>query len=525
MTIEEILQIGKVKPNDENIAIIERFKEQISAWLKSPKFQHEIAEGGGSSTYAALPYPPLLDPASINYETSDAKLCWLLNLPLPPFYDFVIFGSHAVSLHSGVPAFLKLCGCATAGRQGEKESFRIYEQFFTQLKEQNALKTAGKIKKIALIISDLALDAENDKLYSLIPANTALNIVRDPISNIKGLCNLALQRSSDDSKDDDFSELNQSDESIARAKRRAVKQLCFTLNDEPKAVLENLMWYVSGHDGEKVTHSETPTPAAVEFWMREIHQAFHDGVFARMLVRISNIFTLQTSDFAGQNALNTMRALAAKFGFDEPKKEQEWLFKERVSDYKYFLPAPIMLNPSALNAKEGKAVLADEKDIMIVWLTSVFKRDNNRKDISEHFDLSEFFRVESDPSTAYKLLTSHSASKLKSYIKELAAAIIEQGKKERAKHISEADVLEYFKVHEDSAEMFDGLLFQHLRRLRESQPNVLETFGFYKEFCEILAAQRAKRGDDGSRYRLVRKGDDKSYAFAKFSKEQLAMMK
>ena len=45
MTTEEILQIGKVERNDENIAIIERFKEQISSWLKSDKFQ-QIAEGG-----------------------------------------------------------------------------------------------------------------------------------------------------------------------------------------------------------------------------------------------------------------------------------------------------------------------------------------------------------------------------------------------------------------------------------------------------------------------------------------------
>ena len=45
-TTEEILQIGKVERNDENIAIIERFKEQISSWLQSKKFQ-QIAEGGG----------------------------------------------------------------------------------------------------------------------------------------------------------------------------------------------------------------------------------------------------------------------------------------------------------------------------------------------------------------------------------------------------------------------------------------------------------------------------------------------
>lgn len=48
MTTEEILQIGKVEPNVENITIIERFKEQISSWLKSDKFQ-QIAVGGAAA--------------------------------------------------------------------------------------------------------------------------------------------------------------------------------------------------------------------------------------------------------------------------------------------------------------------------------------------------------------------------------------------------------------------------------------------------------------------------------------------
>lgn len=54
MTTEEILQIGKVERNDENIAIIERFKEQISSWLKSDKFQ-QIAEGGAAAPMQLCP--------------------------------------------------------------------------------------------------------------------------------------------------------------------------------------------------------------------------------------------------------------------------------------------------------------------------------------------------------------------------------------------------------------------------------------------------------------------------------------
>lgn len=54
MTTEEILQIGKVERNDENIAIIERFKEQISSWLQSDKFQ-QIAEGGAAAPMQLCP--------------------------------------------------------------------------------------------------------------------------------------------------------------------------------------------------------------------------------------------------------------------------------------------------------------------------------------------------------------------------------------------------------------------------------------------------------------------------------------
>ena len=178
----------KELPQILNIQTITNSKNPKIQKIQAPKKQLFLATKNAQRiypSYASLPYPPLLDPDMINYENSDIRMCWSLNIPLPPFYDFVIFGSHAASLHSGVPAMLSLCGCATAGRAGEKESFRIYEQFFEQLKERRKLKDSGECRKIALIISDLALDDENDKLYSLIPANDALCVVRDPISNIK----------------------------------------------------------------------------------------------------------------------------------------------------------------------------------------------------------------------------------------------------------------------------------------------------------------------------------------------------
>ena len=567
MTLQEILTIGKIKPNDENIALISRFIEPISTWLNSPKFKAKFCLRGGvarnfenppvvknsenstnnfsenseNSTqnfiensensnefseffeqYSALPYPPLLDPDMINYENSDIKMCWILNIPLPPFYDFIIFGSHAVSLHSGVPAMLGLCGCKTAGRAGEKESFRIYEQFFEQLKEVKKLKDKDECKKIALIVSDLALDDENDKLYSLIPANAALHIVRDPISNIKSLCNLAEQKG----EEADFSELDENNEMVARAKRRGKKSLCFTPEREPSELLGDLYNFKVGVN--KDDRADLPNASGCEFWMREIYQCFHDGVFERMLVRVNheNIIDLQTSDFIGEKAIKTLSALARKFGFNEPRKEDEWLFYERVSDYKNFLPAPVMLNASAIKSAENKASVVASDEVMLLWLSSRFKADKNKVNITEFFDLPRFFVVEAENDTQASVLTKpENLSILSEFLPKLVSAIENQSKIEKEKHIKESDILEYFSRHYESAELFAGLLEQHLRPLKSKNSDIISSWEHYAKFTGLLEKMRKENANSDSdeywRYRLVRKNDDKCYAFAKFSKKQL----
>ena len=90
MTVEQICRVGKIELNNENIALITNLQNQISTWLESTKFKEQII-GKDNQTYAALPYPPLLDPDSINYFTSEASICWRLNIPLPPFYDMCVF--------------------------------------------------------------------------------------------------------------------------------------------------------------------------------------------------------------------------------------------------------------------------------------------------------------------------------------------------------------------------------------------------------------------------------------------------
>ena len=76
MTIEQICQIGKVKISDENIAIINHYIDYIIPWLSSDEFK---------TNYAKKEFPPLINPAKLDYEGSDPAHAWVLNLPLPAF--------------------------------------------------------------------------------------------------------------------------------------------------------------------------------------------------------------------------------------------------------------------------------------------------------------------------------------------------------------------------------------------------------------------------------------------------------
>lgn len=514
MDINEICKIGKITPNDENIAIINNLKDYITQWLQSDKFNHVILPHE-NITYKDLPYPPLIDPDIINYDTSDIKVCWTLNIPLPPFYDFMMFGTHGVGF-AAIPKLLKLCGCASVGRDGEKESYRLYESLFEQLVKQNAYKMGGDNKSIVLYICDFAADEDNEKLYSLIPSKNTLHIVRDPISILKALCNLQSKKEEGDQKDD-FSELDQDNKQVQKMQRTGKKTLAYTLDKDPKEILSNKVRYRIG--ANKDAYSDHPSPSACDFWLREIYQGFHDGLLARMLIRAKNIRVMQTSDFAGKNAIHTLKALSAEFGFNEPKDEDKELFEARVSDLKCFIPAPILLNQDSIQSKDGKVQMLSYDDILVLELTTKFAYNRNDFTINS-FSLPHPFIVQvKSINDIDKINRSGIAPQLQEYVSRLANSILEQDKVESAKKLTEDDILEYLSTNKQTAMMLDGLLVQHLRPLKETNKDyILSSWKYYQKFTELM---KKHYENEETRYRLCRKNDDKSYVFAKFNKIDL----
>ena len=79
--------------------IIKEFNN-IKVWLESKEFKER---------YSNHPYPSLFNPEKLDYAKISASVAWDLNIPLPLYYKFCFFGSHATG-NRGLESFLRRCG-------------------------------------------------------------------------------------------------------------------------------------------------------------------------------------------------------------------------------------------------------------------------------------------------------------------------------------------------------------------------------------------------------------------------------
>lgn len=135
-------------------------------------------------------------------------------------------------------------------------------------------------------------------------------------------------------------------------------------------------------------------------------------------------------------------------------------------------------------------------------------------DISKLFEIPAIFRILLEDSKNLKRAKDQQMlTKLRSYIKELCTCLQNQVKAQKEKKLSENDILEYFKDHEQERMIFYGLLKQHLRVLDALRPDILASYEYYKKFLKLCEK-------DKNEYRLIRQVD-KSYAYALFTKDHL----
>lgn len=489
MTINEICAIGKVEQNEQSTQIIQQYQDYITRWLDSDEFKQN---------HAQKPYPPLINPAKMEYEGSDPLHAWVLNMPLPKYYDFVAFGSHASGFHSAIPAFMGLCGVMRTMLIREDystpERYKGSKGNYIRIFEELLRYRACDFKRIYLQLTDMVFDEDTKKLYSLIDASKALNVVRDPIKVLTGMAACP-----------------------HRPEMMVIKdnQECafgLTLDKNPHQILKNYIYYCNSGLTTDVRSDEIslmPNINSIDLWLCDPSQSFHDGATFNLLsASLKNIKLKQTNDFVGVKAFDTMCELAEYFGFDKPKEEDKWLFEQRVSDYKHLIPMHLYAHPNMLLYTDKKLKTPTQLSQELVDESAklaVISQFEPRNFTAKHLDISELFEL-ADPTLCVflhgyedgiKLLKNPKLlKKCQKYIKELSSAMKDKAIEEKTKKFSVDDAIEYFKTHKLQRQILKFSMKQHLFMLEKFQPDIIQSWQGYQRFLELCKDDEPLNPDD-----------------------------
>ena len=122
----------KLQQNLNGFKFLKNSIADINCWLNSKEFKEKYLD-------TKHPYPPLLNPDSIDYEAIPAELAWEMNLPLPTYYDFLYISSGASGSAATFKFFLECkvnIGDAVVCKNYYMQN---YSRFLTHKYEKNCL--------------------------------------------------------------------------------------------------------------------------------------------------------------------------------------------------------------------------------------------------------------------------------------------------------------------------------------------------------------------------------------------------
>ncbi|WP_300826840.1 DUF2972 domain-containing protein [Helicobacter sp. UBA3407] len=395
------------------------------------------------------PYP------NLSYESISPELAWDLNLPLPPYYQFVYWGSHG-SGSSGLTTFLEYCGmiqCPWKGVYGGngKESYLWY---FDKLTQNN------NNPDIYLTIREFVKSAS--KFYALVPYSKALLTARDPISNLKSFVQLIIPKEGWDT--------------------RASNPITITLQSNPNEVCQNLVGYWSMDSKSNLHIGDAPSFETVSYFIdtEQYAGAFHDTQLKNALINLKDSIIIDMSEIVGEKTFDTIKRLSKELGFPAPiGEEKEKFATQRAIEYLNFLPIILQVEIS-------------KRKIHIIIQDNAFKTDYLNI-TSCFFNQDSFYNriIVCIKEEDWNILKQDSKAlqEVKDYLLKFIPRLQQQKEVEDKKQITELQVLEYFKEHKDLRMQFKQVLDEHLAYIKSLRPDIVESWKYYQEFermCEEM---------------------------------------
>lgn len=454
---------------------------QICEWIESQSFK---------DMYANHPYPPLLNPDDIDYESIPAIVAWECNLPLPSHFLFLNFGSHGCG-NRGLEQFLKYCGGFAYRNAPWHPSFKSWAQGSYICAYDEILHTHRYIVKNHLqkryfgyfLARDLLIDKKFcKKFFALIPHKKALLLVRDPISMLKTFMS--------------FPYLTHYQVSFSQSS----EDICPSIASY--FVGTKRTWF------HRIAQRESTPKLSVngcEARLRDEVTNFHDMQMMELLshYQLSDVTCIDMSEIVGEKAFETMQRLSETFGFPAPNPNDKARFSQKIGFYEGLLPLVFDARAFGLMMKICVIDKAFCTQHRIYFSSQVaFEKIGSyiHLDAFERYlDITAFlFNVEhfygrigiviekKDFETLRQ--NKEAIERIKAYFLDFIPRLEAQRKIEDSKRFSEEDVLLFLKNHKHIRKKFKKRLDKHLALIKTLRPDIVASWKHYQAFENLCTS-------------------------------------
>lgn len=448
---------------------------QCKAWVDSSEFKQK---------YANSPYPPLLNPDSIDYKSISAELAWNLNLPLPPNYEYIYITSGSSASEASMYFFAECNVCFNRPGYDSKKAFYHAYQFLQS-------DTQGRKKGLFFYTGEVSHYPNAEHLVASIHKKVPVfYIARDPIGRLKHILNHI--------------------ESVDVAKMRAKKKL----HTDYAEFFQELTYFggVSKPSFKAIKNlKETDFIANTTLNTTSAFNALAD--------KAKFIHCIDFGDMQKDMAYETYCSLASKLGFDKPQNKA--LFTNRINNTTMtltFLPFDIQANlrdisDSTLKNKQNLDsdsrkgyIVSVTAQHLLPMLTGKFMPagyvDKNAKKLAltDLIDITDEICPNLVIDDAKILVMAQSGIKdnktlynaTKDYIKGLLKYYQAKVKSYKDAQFSEKDVLEFLRNNNKVRNNIRQILDKELSYIKSNYPHFIDKWESYKEFEKMCAKLDAK---------------------------------
>ena len=405
-------------------------------WLNSPEFKAKYLD-------TKHPYPPLLNPDSVDYKSIPAELAWELNLPLPPNYDLIYFTNGASAsahicqffIHCGLKIFPHWIG---TGKTDFKEKYILHYNLIL-----------SKINYFNVVIVCVFATHDSKLFYLLSKSVPLLYIARDPISRMKSVCNheagIAIQPQ--------VRNLNLSKTNFA-------------------TLIPKVQYYCVG-----ASIVDKPQVKAAFGYERLYHLMCFDSFLAKMPY-LSKKYIFDFDCFTPQRTFETFKEIARIFSLNMPQDER--LFNTRAEKARFglgVLPISFKHDGIEIHISADSNVISDE----IIELTDTILG-------SAHYFINDSeIIIYATKNNAKQLKAHDDFVQIKTYLRDYINALENNVKITLKSLISESQVLTYLKNNNEKRKEIKQFFDKELGFLKENFPQIVESWKYYNEFEKICA--------------------------------------